>query len=56
MAVKNERLRSQHLSFMDRATARGGYDDEVMREFTKHDAQNIDTKLKAAPHSFEFVK
>jgi len=38
------------------AMARGGYDDEVMKKFTKRDAQDIDSKLKAALHSFEFVK
>jgi hypothetical protein len=38
------------------AMARGGYDDEVMKRFTKQDAQDVDTKLKEALHSFEFVK
>jgi hypothetical protein len=38
------------------AMARGGYDDEVLKKFTKQDAQDVDTKLKAALHSFEFVK
>lgn len=37
------------------AMVRGGYDDEVMKKFTKQDAQDIDSTLKAALHSFEFV-
>jgi hypothetical protein len=38
------------------AMVRGGYDDEVVKRFTKEDAQDVDGKLKEALHSFEFVK
>ena len=38
------------------AMVRGGYDDEVMKRFAKQDAQDVDTKLKEALQSFEFVK
>jgi len=38
------------------AMARGGYDDEVTKKFTKQDAQEIDSKLKEVLHSFEIVK
>jgi hypothetical protein len=32
------------------------YDEEVMKKFTKQDAQDVDTKLKGALRSFEFIK
>ncbi|HTZ33878.1 MAG TPA: hypothetical protein VMH31_15575 [Methylomirabilota bacterium] len=41
---------------MQTAMVRGGYDDEVTKKFTKQDAQDVDTNLKAALHSFKFVK
>ena len=37
------------------AMSRGGDDEEITKKSTKQDTQDIDTKLKAALHSFEFV-
>ena len=38
------------------AMARGGYDDEIIRRFSKQDAEEIETTLNHPLHSFEFVK
>ena len=38
------------------AMEHGGYDDEVLKGFSKQDEQEVDTKLKQPLHSFEFVK
>jgi len=38
------------------AMVRGGYDDEIIKRFSKQDAQEVDTKLKQPLHAFEFVK
>jgi hypothetical protein len=38
------------------AMVNGGYDDEVMKKFTKQDAEDIHSKLKEVLHSFEFSK
>jgi len=38
------------------AMARGGYDDDAMKKINKQDMQDVDTKLKQALQSFEFVK
>ena len=38
------------------AMAHGGYDDDAMKKINKQDMQDVDTKLKQALQSFEFVK